>query len=227
MEQLAAVSEEEYRKIGLGYRAKFIRNSALKLVAAAERGGWSDGSAYLHSLRSMSRADVREALLELDGVGPKVADCVALFSLDQVDAVPVDTHVWRIACRDYDTTLSECKSLTPTVYQRVGDLFRDRFGGHGGWAHQLLFAAELQEFRHLLPEAMLQQMEEAKVNEKQIKARDKEAREARKAAGESVTPGGSASVTPSSKSSAKKPRVKKQEPSGTNKRRRLLEEDAS
>ena len=33
------------------------------------------------------------------GVGRKVADCVALFSLDKHDVVPVDTHVWDIACR--------------------------------------------------------------------------------------------------------------------------------
>lgn len=36
----------------------------------------------------------------------KVADCVALFSLDRKDIIPVDTHVWQIACRDFDQTLS-------------------------------------------------------------------------------------------------------------------------
>jgi len=39
------------------------------------------------------------------GVGRKVADCVALFSLDQTSAIPVDTHVWNIACRYFDPTL--------------------------------------------------------------------------------------------------------------------------
>ncbi|CAN0407425.1 unnamed protein product, partial [Discosporangium mesarthrocarpum] len=77
----------------------------------------------------------------------KVADCVALFSLDQSSAIPVDVHVWRIACRDYDPTLKDCKSLTPGVYERVGDLFRERFGEHAGWAHSLLFAAELPAFQ--------------------------------------------------------------------------------
>lgn len=37
-----------------------------------------------------------EALQELHGVGPKVADCIALFSLDKLDAVPCDTHVWQV-----------------------------------------------------------------------------------------------------------------------------------
>lgn len=38
----------------------------------------------------------------------QVADCVALFSLDQASAIPVDVHVWRIACRDYDPSLTDC-----------------------------------------------------------------------------------------------------------------------
>lgn len=49
----------------------------------------------------------------------QVADCVALFSLDKIDSIPVDTHVWQIAVRDLDPTLSEKKSLTHTVYTRV------------------------------------------------------------------------------------------------------------
>jgi 3-methyladenine DNA glycosylase/8-oxoguanine DNA glycosylase len=55
-----------------GYRAKFIRNSAIKVVAAAAAGGHANGSAYLHSLRSLSREDVVKALLELDGVGEMI-----------------------------------------------------------------------------------------------------------------------------------------------------------
>ena len=184
VERLSEATEAELRAIGLGYRAKFIRNSAIKVVAAAAKGGFPDASAYLHSLRTLPREEVVAALLELDGVGPKVADCVALFSLDQVATVPVDTHVWRIACRDYDTTLSQCKSLTPAVYARVGELFRQRVGSHAGWGHQLLFAAELQEFRPLLPASMLRQMEEAREIERAIKAREKKEKDARRAAKE-------------------------------------------
>ena len=65
---------------------------------------------------------------------------------------------------------SSCKSLTPAVYHRVGELFRQRFGTHAGWGHQLLFAAELQEFRKLLPPSMVLQMEQARQLEKADKA---------------------------------------------------------
>jgi len=41
-------------------------------------------------------SNVIDALCTLPGVGPKVAACIALFSLDQNHAIPVDTHVWKV-----------------------------------------------------------------------------------------------------------------------------------
>jgi N-glycosylase/DNA lyase len=50
-----------------------------------------------------------------------------------------------IALRDYpsykDKIASPAKSLTPSVYEAIGDVFRDKFGSHAGWAHSVLFAA--------------------------------------------------------------------------------------
>lgn len=56
-------------------------------------------------LRSKPHDEVQTALLQFPGVGRKVGDCVAVFSLDQTAAIPVDTHVWAIAVRDMDATL--------------------------------------------------------------------------------------------------------------------------
>eukprot|EP01036_Dinobryon_divergens_P040966 gene40966-54249_t len=137
---LTSASESDLRSLGLGYRAKFLSGSAMLV---RERGGVD----WLESLRMKRRLEVQTELLQLPGVGRKVADCVALFSLDQSDAVPVDTHVWDIAVRDYSPGLAASKSLTPTVYEAVGDLFRGRFGPTAGWAHSILFAAELPDFR--------------------------------------------------------------------------------
>lgn len=122
------------------------------------------GVPWLLSLRGLPRLEVRRQLLALPGVGPKVADCVALFSLDQSEAVPVDTHVRDICVRDYiiNTTataaatltaasttitvaastitdthsrihIASAKSLTPTIYEEVGDIFRERFQKKAGW----------------------------------------------------------------------------------------------
>ncbi len=52
---------------------------------------------------------------QLIGRCGQVADCVALFSLDQHACVPVDTHVWQIAVEHYSFDASQHKTLTPKV----------------------------------------------------------------------------------------------------------------
>jgi len=159
---LAAADEAELRGLGLGYRADYVLQTARALQSRSD--GWLEGLR-----RSEDPEEVRQELCTLRGVGPKVADCVALFSLDQCEAVPVDTHVWDIACREFDPSLRECASLTPAVYARVGELFRSRFGVCSGWAHQLLFAAELPQFRSRLPEDIVEQMQLWRAEEKSLK----------------------------------------------------------
>ena len=180
-ESLAAASEEDLRALGLGYRAAYIRQTATILCERGER--------WLPSLRDMKEPEaVRQMLCELPGVGPKVADCVALFSLDQHGAIPVDTHVWDIACRDLDPTLTNCGSLTPKVYDRVGSLFRSRYGSHAGWAHSVLFAGELPLYRALLPEDVQSEMAAFRDEAKRARQEEKQARAEAKASGNPFTP---------------------------------------
>ncbi len=73
--------------MGFGYRAKFIVAS-VKMIH--DKGGYK----WLEGLRGQQLDKVREELTSLMGVGNKVADCVALFSLDCAGSVPVDTHVF-------------------------------------------------------------------------------------------------------------------------------------
>lgn len=72
-------------------RAKYIVGTIKELQS--KPGG---GAQWLSSLRGLDLEEVITALSTLPGVGPKVASCVALFSLDQHHAVPVDTHVWQV-----------------------------------------------------------------------------------------------------------------------------------
>lgn len=52
----------------------------------------------------------------------QVADCVCLMSLDKSEAVPVDTHVWQIARRDYNCAAGGGqKTLTDKVYREIGE----------------------------------------------------------------------------------------------------------
>jgi N-glycosylase/DNA lyase len=62
------------------------------------------------------------------------------------EAVPVDTHVWQIAQRDYKFGKGKHKSLTKATYDAVGDHFRQLWGKEAGWAHSVLFAADLKTF---------------------------------------------------------------------------------
>uniref|UniRef100_A0A453DZI1 DNA-(apurinic or apyrimidinic site) lyase n=1 Tax=Aegilops tauschii subsp. strangulata TaxID=200361 RepID=A0A453DZI1_AEGTS len=90
VERLARVSEQELREAGFGYRAKYVVGTAKELMA--KPGG---GAKWLALLRDRELLEVIEGLCTLPGVGPKVAACIALFSLDKNQAIPVDTHVWK------------------------------------------------------------------------------------------------------------------------------------
>jgi len=103
---------------------------------------------------ALRKASYQEALTELQtlpGVGPKVAACIALFSLDKAEAIPVDTHVWQLAVRYYCPHLAD-KTLTPRIHGEVQQAFQEVFGEHCGWAHNALFISELASVRARLPE---------------------------------------------------------------------------
>lgn len=157
LQSMSTVSEDDLRSMGLGYRAKYITETRDLLTKCGGRD-------YLLSLRAEPDAQVvQDELVKFSGIGRKVADCIALFSLDSDEAIPVDVHVQHIASRDYDSTiLGGAKSITPTIYKRVGDLFRSRFLNYAGWAHTLLFVAELPSFRSVLPSDIVQQMDEVR-----------------------------------------------------------------
>lgn len=139
--RIAECSSDELRKLGFGYRASYVVESA-RLIA-------SQSDDWLMNLRLQDYATAHQALQTLPGIGAKVADCICLFALDKPGAIPVDTHVWQIARRDYGL-FANAKSLTPSVYNGIGDFFRGKFGSHAGWAHNLLFAADLPAFKHRL-----------------------------------------------------------------------------
>ncbi|UZP44290.1 hypothetical protein NXS19_012102 [Fusarium pseudograminearum] len=134
-----AIVEAHLRTLGFGYRAKYIAETA-RIVANEKPETW------LESLRNPEHpgfnttpvpreqhATYKEAhqqLLTLKGVGPKVADCVCLMGLGWGEAVPVDTHVWQIAQRDYKFGKSKVKTLNKATYDAVGDHFRNLWGSY-------------------------------------------------------------------------------------------------
>lgn len=139
--------EAELRELKFGYRAKYIASAAQFL-----RSQDLETSSKLKGLRYDDYDSVTEKLRAIPGVGPKVADCIALMSLDQLGAVPIDTHIWRIARERYGFAVSAnaTKTMNDKIYRAIGDKFRSLFGSKAGWAHSVLFTAELKKTKKSL-----------------------------------------------------------------------------
>lgn len=108
--------EDELRKISFGYRAKFINQTA-KFIMDKQP---DQPDKWLLSLRNLPYEKCHEVLCKLPGVGAKVADCVCLMSLNHHNAIPIDTHVWQIAARDYLPELNKQKTLSNKLYKEIG-----------------------------------------------------------------------------------------------------------
>ena len=119
---LAAATEAELRDLGLGYRAPYVVETA-RAVVNDEFDVATLPAAY---------EDAREALTTLAGVGDKVADCVLLFSLGFLEAVPLDTWI-RTAIEEY---YPECDRSNYTETSRA---IRERFGPYAGYAQTYVF----------------------------------------------------------------------------------------
>ena len=130
-ELAARATEERLRALGLGFRARRVLEAARALAELPPD--------HLAALREQAtHAEAKRELRAFFGVGEKIADCVCLFALDKDGAIPVDTHIWRIAQTHYAPDLAG-KSLTEANYARATQAFHDRFGAWAGWAQQTLF----------------------------------------------------------------------------------------
>jgi N-glycosylase/DNA lyase len=123
-EQLAGATEAELRDCSLGYRAPYVEQTA-ELVAS--------GEAHPESVRGRDFEDAREYMKQFMGVGNKVADCVLLFSLDYLQAVPLDTWLRSAIAEHYP----DCDRGSYTETSRA---IRERFGGeYAGYVQTYVF----------------------------------------------------------------------------------------
>lgn len=125
-EVLASLSVEELAVCRLGYRADYLIKTAEQVLA---EGGKEAVEARLRKCESFDEA-VQE-LRAFQGVGPKVASCVALFGLGFLDAFPIDVWMRRVMHRLYGI---EEKNVT-----QMSEFARENFAPYGGIAQQYLF----------------------------------------------------------------------------------------
>lgn len=119
---IASVQDDTLRGMGAGYRAPYIRETA-RMVAS----GFP-----LSDLPRLPYDKAHKLLLELPGVGEKVADCILLFSCGHLKAIPVDVWVERVLSGFFPDVKGR-KKLKHAAMERFGEL--------GGIAQQVLFHA--------------------------------------------------------------------------------------
>jgi N-glycosylase/DNA lyase len=124
-DRLATIPEPELRGCLLGFRARYIAETARFL---AQHPGW------LEETEMLPYADAKVRLCTLPGVGEKVADCVLLFGAGRLEAFPVDVWILRTMATRY--ALHDWK---PAQLVQFG---RAHFGPYAGLAQQYLFAWE-------------------------------------------------------------------------------------
>lgn len=124
---LAKATLVDLKECGLGFRSKYV----LETVQTIQEGF------NLECLRKLCYEDAEKRLLTLPGVGRKVADCVLLFSLDKLDAFPVDVWISRIMERYYPSQLASLSSLAKD--KRIGVFGRLYFSTYAGYAQEYLY----------------------------------------------------------------------------------------
>lgn len=146
---LSQASLKDLRACRVGYRARHILETARRV---------GSGGVDLEALRRADYASAKTRLLAkvdgtklLLGMGPKVADCVLLFSLGKTEAFPVDTRIFGAILEHYPRLFDkrlfkrlrhagrQDGSLSSGLYEEISEVMRDYFGRYAGYAQQYLY----------------------------------------------------------------------------------------
>ena len=137
-EEIAKATVSEIKTCGVGYRAPFIKEAS-KMVALKRI-----------DFKYLQKCDYREAKKNLrlvPGIGNKVADCIMLFSLNKLNAFPLDTWMIKILEKYYSKEFKiETKTITEKQYQILHKKIVNHFGPYCGYAQQFLFKMERENY---------------------------------------------------------------------------------
>lgn len=120
VDQMIGVSEEFFKNIGAGYRAKYLCNvgEAYKLLIKED-------------LDAMSDINLRKRLMQIKGVGPKVADCIMLFAFNRKRIFPVDVWMERVYYEFFGK-----KKMSR---EKISAFLTNKFKDNSGYIQQYLF----------------------------------------------------------------------------------------
>lgn len=119
---LSSLTREDLSPIRAGYRDKYILDAAKR---------FSDGVFDRNKIHTLSLSEAKRELLQIKGVGEKVANCILLFGLHRVEAFPVDVWIKRI--------MEYCYFDAEQTIPAISRFAEDKFHNLGGYAQQYLF----------------------------------------------------------------------------------------
>ncbi|MCT4507467.1 MAG: 8-oxoguanine DNA glycosylase [Tepidibacter sp.] len=122
IKKMNSLTQEEIRKCGTGFRDQYIKDTTFII---------KNDSEDIYKYKNLDTDMCKKALLQFCGVGPKVADCIMLFSMEKYDAFPVDVWVKRVMEEFY---VDENLSL-----KKIREYGINKFSDLSGFAQQYLF----------------------------------------------------------------------------------------
>ncbi len=135
VETLANATMNELLDCRLGFRAKYVKEASLAV---------NSNKIDFKELRKLDYQTAIRSLKNILGIGNKVADCIALFSLDKLEAFPIDRWTQRILLKYYKDIFCDVseKPLTEKKYEKLHDDIVKYFGPYAGYSQQFLFKME-------------------------------------------------------------------------------------
>ena len=135
VEKLAKANLKDLLSCGLGFRAKYVKMAAISVHS---------GVLEFDFLKKTDYKSAKEDLKNIYGVGNKVADCILLFSLEKLEAFPIDRWTQRILQKYYSKKFFGLieKSLTEKNYETIHKKIVEYFGPYAGYSQQFLFKME-------------------------------------------------------------------------------------
>ena len=137
-EKIGNASINEIKACGVGYRASFVKEAA-KMVTLKKID--------FEYLKKCDYNEAKKNICSVPGIGNKVADCIMLFSLNKLEAFPLDTWMIKILEKYYSKEFKiETKTITQKQYELLHEKIVNHFGPYCGYAQQFLFKMERENY---------------------------------------------------------------------------------
>ena len=124
-EEMAHSSPNYLRKLGLGYRAEYLHETARQIA---------ENPSLLDGVKNLSYEQAKEIFIQFPGIGPKIADCILLFGYQFFEAFPVDVWIEKVMRELYFPD----SKIAPEL---LGDEARKKWGKWAGYVQQYLYHA--------------------------------------------------------------------------------------